>query len=149
MVIMILSVPVKIKDIIELGRNFPWIKPDTCPRCGSIRIWGHGFILAFFDGLFQGVFLRRFRCPDCGCVIRMKPEGYFSRFQAGIETIRNCLENRLQNKRWNPLLSTSRQRHWLNALKRNAFLFFGSGSGLMTAFEKLVDMGKTPVCRSV
>ena len=47
-VFMILTVCVKLKDIFEQGRNFNWIKPKRCPRCRSVRIWGHGFVTAYF-----------------------------------------------------------------------------------------------------
>ena len=76
---MILSVCVKLKEIDEQGRNFHWPKPCGCPKCRSARLWGHGFVLAYFDGFSFGLWLRRYRCPDCNCIIRMKPEGYFPR----------------------------------------------------------------------
>ena len=146
---MILSVCVKLKDIDEQGRNFSWPTPRGCPRCGSTRIWGHGFVLAYFDGFAFGVWLRRYRCPDCNCIIKMKPGGYFHRFQVPITTIWDCLKQRLSSGRWNSPLSTSRQRHWLAALKRKALACFGIGTDLLTAFALLMAMGRTPVSRGI
>jgi ferrous iron transport protein B len=47
---MIVSVIVSIKEIVAKGRDFPWPRPDVCPRCHGHRVWGHGFVAAFFDG---------------------------------------------------------------------------------------------------
>lgn len=146
---MILSVCVKLKDIDEQGRNFCWPTPRGCPRCGSTRIWGHGFVLAYFDGFAFGVWLRRYRCPDCNCIIKMKPEGYFNRFQVPILTICDCLKQRLSSGRWNTKLSASRQRHWLAALKRKALACFGIGTDLLAAFSLFMNMGRTPVSRTI
>ena len=146
---MILSVRVKLKKIDEQGRNFLWQRPCDCPRCRSTRIWGHGFVLAYFDGFSFGLWLRRYRCPNCNCIIRMKPEGYFPRFQAPIHTVFDCLNQRLANGKWKRELSLSRQRHWLAALKRKAMAFFGIGTDLLTAFSLLMNMGRIPVSRAI
>ncbi|MBL0713546.1 MAG: hypothetical protein JJV98_07565 [Desulfosarcina sp.] len=79
----------------------------------------------------------------------MKPEGFFRRFQAPIHTILDCLKRRLSSSRWNPQLSTSRQRHWLFALKRKTMAHFGIGIDLLTAFFRLMNMGRIPVSRAI
>ncbi len=146
---MILLVRAKLKDIYTQGRDFHWIKPDQCPRCGSVRVWGHGYVAAYFDDFFESLLLRRFRCPDCACVIRMKPKGYFRRFQASIHAIRCCLSHRVSSGQWNVSVGKSRRRHWLCALKRNAAAFFGLDHDLLSAFDHLVAMGKIPVSRGI
>jgi len=146
---MILSVCVKLNRIFVQGRNFQWTKPDCCPRCLSQRLWGHGFVAAFFDGFNQALLLRRFRCPDCGCIIRMKPWGYFHRFQAPIATVRSCLQARLSGGKWPKGPSTCRQRHWLSALKRKSLALFGIGMDLMDAFDRLIRTDRIPVSRSI
>ena len=146
---MILSVCVKLKDLYEQGRNFQWPKPHDCPRCCSVRIWGHGFVLANFDGFPFGLWLRRYRCPDCNCIIRMKPEGYFHRFQTPIQTIMDCLNQRLSTGRLNRDLSLSRQRHWLAALKRKTMAFFGLEKDWIASFSRLINMGQIPVSRAI
>jgi hypothetical protein len=146
---MILLVYAKLNEIFEQGRNFNWIKPDSCPRCTSTRVWGHGYVSAYFDGFVHGLLLRRFRCPDCNCIIRMKPKGYFRRFQATINTIRCCVNQRLLSGKWHFAISKSRQRHWLLALKRKAMAIFGVGKDLLPAFDRLMEMGRIPVSRSI
>jgi hypothetical protein len=114
-----------------------------------MRLWGHGFVLAYFDQVTHGLYLRRYRCPDCHCIIRMKVKGYFTRFHATIRTIRCCLEHRLSCGRWLTMLSTSRQRHWLAALKRKTMAMFGATMDLMSAFERLITKGVIPVSRAI
>jgi hypothetical protein len=79
----------------------------------------------------------------------MKPGGYFPRFQAPIETIYACIKQRLCTSRWNRDLSTSRQRHWLTALKRKTMAFFGIGNDYILSFFRLMDMGQIPVSRAI
>jgi hypothetical protein len=146
---MILSVCAKLKDIYDQGRKFNWVKPDICPRCGSVRVWGHGFVPAYFDGFTECFFLRRFRCSDCQCVIRMKPEGFFNRFHVSMEVIYNSLKDRLASGKWNPFLGKSRQRHWLMALKKKAVAFFGFGMDPIAAFDRFMEMSVIPVSRGM
>ncbi len=47
----------KLKDIFIKGRDFPWPKPDMCPRCKAHKLWGHGFVTALFDGYNQLIIL--------------------------------------------------------------------------------------------
>jgi len=142
---------VEIKEIIKSGKNFLWPRPKTCPRCGAPGVWGHGFVWAYFDEALDGLWLRRYRCPHCRCVIRLKPCGYFPRFQASIEAIRTQLRARLLKGRWPPGLSKSRQRHWLSALKRKTEAWFDKTfeGDLIAAFDKLVLARQNPVSRSI
>jgi len=51
------------------------------------------------------LWLKRYRCPNCGCIILMRPASHFSRFQASRETIRFALEQRINHGRWPPDLT--------------------------------------------
>lgn len=148
---MILSLCVSIKKIVECGRALPWPRPQFCPRCGGNRVWGHGFVGSLFDGILDQVLLKRWRCPDCRCVMKVRPEGYFDRFQAPIERIRSSIACRLKTGRWPPGSSRSRQGHWLRALRRNvtARLEDPWVTGLMAGFDHLMAKGINPVCRSI
>jgi hypothetical protein len=81
---MILFSAVKLKELFKKERKYPWQKPNSCPRCNTCRLWGHGFAAANFDGYQCPLLLKLYRCPDCGCVIRPRPKGYFYRFDFGI-----------------------------------------------------------------
>jgi hypothetical protein len=148
---MVLFVAVNFKRLLSLERNYKWKRPAVCPRCGQCRLWGHGFVIAYFDGLKVGVYLRRYRCPGCGCVLRLRPRGYFKRFQASITDIYRHLTHRVTQGSYLQSVAVSRQRHWLWALIRNTTAYLGSSwlNRLPEAFERLVAMGKTPVSRFI
>lgn len=150
-VLMIIFVSVSIKDIVESGRDFPWPRPVICPRCEGTRVWCHGFVTAFFDGFDEQVILRRFRCPECRCVMRVRPAGYFERVQTSIETIRSCIGFRLEHGRWPMGSSRQRQGHWLRSLNRRVYAWFGRewSKRLLGGFDRLVSIGVNPVCRRI
>ena len=148
---MILHTFVKLKDLFKMGRDYPWQKPGTCPNCNSFRIWGHGFVLAYFDGFKQALFIKRYRCPDCNCVIRMRPREFFSRFQAPIETIRSSICERLNKGKWLPHISRTRQAHWFRALKRRVLAYLGNSPQMRLdeAFDYFASQNVAPVSRSI
>jgi hypothetical protein len=148
---MIIFSAVKLKELFKKERNYPWQKPEDCPRCNSHRLWGHGFAEALFDGYQQPLLLKLYRCPDCGCVIRLRPKGYFKRFQACIETIRSSIVCKSSMHQWLPGISRTRQRHWFRALKRRikAYLTETWVEGVVAGFDYLLQLGQTPVSRSI
>jgi len=148
---MIIGVVVNLKRLFKFQKKYPWPRPATCPQCYHSGLWGHGFVLAYFDDLAAGVFLRRYRCPHCGCVIRLKPKGFFRRFQASIATIRSSLVSRLTGTGYLGGISISRQRHWLNGLARNVMAHLGNHwrGRLLDGFDRLVGCGYVPVASAV
>jgi len=148
-VLMIFSVLVSIKEIVAKGRDFPWPRPRVCPRCHSDRMWGHGFVTAIFDGFLHQVLVKRWRCPECHCVLRVRPRGYFPRFQAPTEKIRSSIAFRLEHGRWPPGISRTRQGHWLRSLARKVCGYLGQAwrGHLLDGFDHLIRMNQTPVSR--
>ena len=149
---MILPVKADIKEIEEKGRNYQWIRPEVCLECKGSHLWGHGFVESWFDGFFRALLLRRYRCPLCGCVIKLKPRGYFRRFQATIEEIRFHITERLNRGKWPPGgCCRARCRHWLRALKVQTMAHLGIEwmNRLPEAFDRLIEMGNVPVSRFI
>jgi hypothetical protein len=148
---MILPVSANLKEIVEKGRKYPWSRPEVCLCCLQSHVWGHGFVEALFDGYAEALLLRRYRCPVCGCVIKLRPKAYFRRFQASKGTIRSHIVARLQEGKWPRGCSSARCRHWLRALKRQAMAYLGMQwlRHLVEAFDRLVSMGKVPVSRCI
>ena len=146
---LLLQVDVCVKEIFEKGKRFVWPRPSCCPRCGG-RIWGHGYVAAFFDGFRKALFLRRYRCPDCKVVLRLRPKEYFPRFQASILTILSSLSHRLQFRHWPSLLSRQRGGHWLRALWRKVRSYWGFKwrGDWVEAFWSFWEQGVVPVSRS-
>ena len=148
---MIILVKVKLKHIFKKGKNYCWPRPKLCLRCNASHLWGHGYVASYFDGFHQPFYLKRYRCPACGCVIKLKPAGYLKRFQAPIDTIRSSIHCRLKNGCWLPGLSRSRQNHWFKALVRKVKAYFGDlwDRHLLRAFDLLIARGQNPVSRAI
>lgn len=144
---MIIFVAVNFKKLLKQKRKYRWPRPDHCPCCQARKLWGHGFVLAYFDHLPEGVLIRRYRCAECHCVIRLRPRGYFPRFQASIQTIYKSLSHMVSNAGYLYGICRNRQRHWYTALVRNTVGYLGSywSGRLMQAFNRLLCMGKVPV----
>ena len=118
-VIMIKFIEANLYEIRDKGRDYPWKRPDKCLKCNNYKVWGHGFVEAWFDGFENPLLLKRYRCPICGCVICYRPTGYFKRFQAPIQTIRDCISCHFNTGKWPGNLSRTRQEHWLRAIVMN------------------------------
>jgi len=148
---MVISFSVGLKKLFELGRNYPWPRPESCPRCSSYRLWGHGYVSAYFDGYDQPFTLKRYRCPDCGCVIRLRPKGYFGRFQASIASIRSSIVSKAGWNKWMGGISRERQRHWFRSLCRKikAHLTDAWSQGVVAGFDRLCRIGQIPVSRAI
>jgi len=148
---MVIFSAVKLKDLFEKEREYPWQKPANCPRCIGCRLWGHGFAEAIFDGYAQSLLLKRYRCPDCGCVIRLRPQGYFKRFQVQVATIRLSIALKSTSNQWLAGISRSRQGHWLRALRKRieAYLTQTWAKGIVAGFDALLQLGQIPVSRAI
>ena len=150
--VLILFVEVCVKRLVGLGRKYPWEKPERCPKCGGVRVWGHGYVTAYFDEAgSQSVDLKRYRCPECRVVIRVRPVGYWRRIQAAVAAVRRCVMDRLEKGRWPPGSNPARQRHWLRALKRQVRTHLGMSyaQSLAQGFAELLRRGVCAVCRAV
>ena len=59
---LVIFVKLAVKQLFEMGRDYLWPRPKLCPRCGG-RIWGHGFVPAYFDGYTEPFWLRTVSVP--------------------------------------------------------------------------------------
>jgi hypothetical protein len=143
-----------VKEIYRLGRKYPFPRPRSCQRegCGSSRIWGHGFVVRYFDECAGFVELKRWRCPDCGAVYTLRPFGYWPRHHAPVRIILKSLCHRMLRGFWDKALGLTRQRqdNWLRALRKNipAFLGMSFVGGLIAGFHELIPILSVPVIRS-
>lgn len=147
---MIWQVPVNLKQIHDMGRDYPWPRPDCCMRCRNWRVWGHGFVSRYFDEFDEALLLKCYRCPLCGCVITVRPASHFPRIRSSRQTIFSHLQQRISRGRWPPSpLARSCLRHWLNNLRRRIMAHLTSlwGLGVLAGFEELLLRGQIPVAR--
>ena len=147
---MIISVEVNLKKILKLKRKFKWPRPKICPKCRGHKVWGHGFVLANFDGFKLSLYIKRYRCPNCLTVMRMRPGEYFPRFQASIKTIRSSILNKSTRNFWSKTICRVRQQHWFRALIRRISAFLGNNFkySVVEGFDYLMSKKINPVSRS-
>jgi len=101
-----------VAQIMSQGKLFPWPRPESCPRCGGRRLWGHGFVPRYFDGLPEAVWVKRWLCPDCGAVHTCRPASHWRRFLAPIAVILASLSAKLSGLCWLRSESRQRQQYW-------------------------------------
>jgi len=94
------------------GKLFPWPRPGRCPRCGSRRLWGHGYVRRYFDGYPEPLWIKRWRCPDCGGVHTCRPDSHWRRFLAPIAVILASLVGKIAELAWAGDASRQRQQYW-------------------------------------
>jgi hypothetical protein len=147
---MVFFFPVILNDLFKSGRAYQWPRPSECDRCCSCRLWGHGYVTACFDGFAEPLFLKRYRCPDCGCIICLRPEGYLQRFQAPVKKIRASIQSKAQTGKWLTGICRNRQRHWYKSLlkKIKAYLT-DTWEGVIAGFDCLLNSGKNPMSRAI
>ena len=109
---LILYLSVNCSEISRVGRGFSWPRPSRCPRCRGSRLWGHGYVRRFFDGTVGALWMKRWRCPDCGAVHTMRPETHWRGFWAERTTILTSLEGKESGRRWLSNLGRERQQYW-------------------------------------
>lgn len=109
---LILYLSVDCNEILTHGKAVHWPRPRRCPRCSGRRLWGHGFVERYFDGVPRRIPLKRWRCPDCHAVHTVRPDRYWRRFLAEREAILASLRSKEQQERWLPQYSRQRQQYW-------------------------------------
>lgn len=83
--------------------------------------------------------------------MKLRPEGYFKRFQAPVAIIRSSVVSKAQTGKWIPTVAKTRQSHWFRALRRRikAYLTDTWRKGMVAAFDFLEQRGQIPVSRSI
>jgi len=87
-------------ELMSLCKRYPWPRPGWCLRCGGWRLWGHGYVPRYFDGFAEPLWIKRWRCPDCGAVHICRPDSHWCRFLAPIATILVSLASKFAGLPW-------------------------------------------------
>ena len=117
---MVLQVAVDVQRLVELGKTYPWPRLTRCLSCNSYRIWGHGYVLRYFEGLSLPAWIRRLRCPDCGTVYTLRPDAFARGFRYSVATIISSLARTTTGTSLLPRPSRQARQYWLRALKFQA-----------------------------
>lgn len=121
-------------QVAAQGKNFNWIRPSC--GCGRKKVWGHGFVLRFFTGLAQAVWLKRFRCPGCCRVFTMIPSGFTRRYQSPVAVIWAALRFRLTHYCWPKGLPRQRGGHWLSKFLAMCRMDFAAEDDLVVVLQR-------------
>lgn len=108
---MILIYKITLQKLTEDGKNHKW-PACPCEKCHR-NMWGHGYVARYLSNIPQQLFLKRYRCPDCGKVMTARPEGFWPFIRTSISTIYQMLHFKISNGRWPIHFSRQRGGHWL------------------------------------
>jgi len=104
----------------EKKKEYPWERLGRCPRCKGPRVWGHGYVLRYFDSYEGGVWLKRYRCAECRAVHTVRPETHYRGFWASIAHIVDSLVEKALYNRWLSGHSRQRQQYWWRGFVKQA-----------------------------
>lgn len=105
------------EKIQELGKKIQWKNPGSCPNCKGHRLWGHGFVLRYFAGFDFGLWMKRWRCPDCSAVHTTRPEEYSPGCQYTREKQINSIYAKLSGNPFLKTINRQLQQHWFKTFK--------------------------------
>lgn len=144
---------VSVKEIMKKGKKYKgWKKyiKKKCPSCGT-KLWGHGFVLAYFSMIPGWILIRRVRCPNCKQVHRLKPSGVWKNFNHSASEIKSSIKNYVKRRR-NPGNKIKREtiKQWIYRLKRmiRAVISVSFSGSLLEGFDKLLKIRIIPVSRA-
>ena len=144
---MVLHVAVDVKHLFELGKTYPWPRPPRCLSCGSVRLWGHGYVRRYFEGFVYPLWVKRFRCPDCSCVYTLRPDLFYPRFRYSLVTILASIVARLTEHRWLSCLPRQNQQYWYAGFRLQAIRFTNVPD--VAALEQVLSCGLVPASHAL
>lgn len=111
------------KTVFEISKfetTFKW--PDcNCEKC-SRKMWGHGFVVRYFESINSSVRIKRLRCPECGMVITFRPSEYYRKFRSEITNIFDTLTSRLSSGFWPEGFPRQRGWYWLMLFNKSLLI---------------------------
>jgi len=141
---LILYLSVNLQEISRLGKEFRWPLPGRCPRCDGVRLWGHGYVSRYFDEEPHVVWMKRWRCAECGAVHTARPREYWRGFWATASTIASSLWDRIEKGRWLDSFSRQRQEYWWRGLEICRLI-----AGVPVGLDRLLDSGQMVATHSL
>ena len=116
---MIYQCNVSFKKLQQEKKEYPWKRPLECSGCQG-KVWGHGYVLRYFNSHSEGLYLKRWRCPSCKLILTCRPDSHWRRFQESIKRIFDTLIFRVKHRTWPPWTTRQRGGHWLRIFTSNA-----------------------------
>ncbi len=145
---LILPFKIDVKRLVEEGKDFCWPRPEQCPRCKGGRLWGHGYVQRYFEGLFEAVWIKRYRCPDCRAVHTLRPLEFYRGFHYSVLTILVSVLNKVVDGRWLKCLSRQVQQYWYKGFCFQASSHSNCMDPDIEVIRELFDQALIPVTHS-
>ncbi len=117
-----------------------------------MRLWGHGYVTRYFDDTVEPLWVKRWRCVECGAVHTLRPHTHWRRFWAPIALICACLSAKSERGRRQTGPGRQRQQYWWRGYRIQS-LVDGSpatelarlmADGIIAATHSLTDRAITP-----
>ncbi len=142
--LLILHFAVDVKRLVDEGKDYPWLRPDRCPSCRGVRLWGHGYVFRYFEGFSCGLWMKRFRCPDCGAVHSARPQGFDQGFHYSSLSILLSLLSKIIHGRWLRCLARQAQQYWYRGLRLQASRRRNCRVPMLSSLRWLLGQGLCP-----
>lgn len=113
---LIIHFDIKIKDLINEGKDYLWPRPAACPCCGG-KLWGHGYTARYFSECKKPLWLKRYRCIDCHAVHTLRPKTHWRRFQTALAAIVESIGSKIVDNCWLADIPRQRQQYWFQGFK--------------------------------
>lgn len=105
-------------------------------------------MLRFFDGCETGVWLKRYRCPECRAVHTVRPQTHYRGFWASTARILDSVIEKLLRNSWCSALSRQRQQYWWRGFVKQASRQSNLQGDPITVFLSLLSRGIIPSTHS-
>lgn len=138
-IFMIVALNATANEISESGRKFNWPE-HSCEKC-SRKMWGHGYVSRYFDGITDPIPIKRLICAGCGMVVIFRPSTHWARFRSSIKSIYEILCFRLKDCFWPPGFRRQRGGYWLTKLIAVVLM-----NGVTSTLEFLEDRYCRGIC---
>jgi len=147
---LVLNIELDFKRLAEEGKEYGWPRVDWCARCNGRRLWGHGYVLRYFDGCAEGLWMKRYRCPECKAVHTMRPQTHWRGFWAGWLTIVASLVSKQEWGRWLQGITRQRQQYWWKGYRKQAVRLGDWRSSVEELLDKdvIVSTHSTKYCET-
>jgi hypothetical protein len=148
---LILHFDLDVKSLVEEGKDFSWPRPKVCPNedCRSLRLWGHGYVIRYFTGWSYGIWLKRYRCPECRAVHTLRPKAFYKRFRYAILTILRSLLIRIYHGRWVKGIAHQLQLYWYKGFCLQASRLRNKNPPEETELRELITLRIIPATHCV
>jgi hypothetical protein len=74
----------------------------------------------YFEGFAFPLWMRRYRCPDCGGVHTLRPDAFWARFRYSARTILDAFRHKMRRGVFDPALSRKAQQYWWRGFRLQA-----------------------------